>query len=358
MSRLLLLAGLLFAASGSAQTMIKITVPNGGVCTYTTGPVSSTSGGILQATATAQTGSGCSTGGSGGTPSADFTFTTNGLMAAFTDTSTDSGGTIGTHLWDFGDGGTSNATNPSHTYASANTYSVTETVTDSINGAPSSKTKSVTVSAGGTSDSCPVIASSTPSKGSNFSRWTGVRTVFYYGMGANTGNQQVDVTSHDSVWFGAWPGDSGRSLVFTLPLVNYISMKFTVPSNYFTSNNPSVYGAYAIQESQRAALMAMTISTSCGDFSDPIANPSSSTVVPGCYVNNGGIYKGVSWHPSGQCALTNGETYYLNIINADISQVMPNGGGSAASTATKPVNGCTSSSCTDPIQLGGNFGSN
>ncbi len=90
-------------------------------------------------------------GGTGGTPTANFSFTTSGLTATFTDSSTDAGGTIGTHSWTFGDGGTSTATSPSHTYAAAGTYSVTETVTDSVNSTTSSKTSSVTVS--GTSSS-------------------------------------------------------------------------------------------------------------------------------------------------------------------------------------------------------------
>jgi serine protease len=85
--------------------------------------------------------------GTGGTPTANFSFTTSGLTATFTDTSTDSGGSIGSHSWNFGDGSTSTSTSPSHTYAAAGTYSVTETVTDSVNGATSSKTSSVTVSA-------------------------------------------------------------------------------------------------------------------------------------------------------------------------------------------------------------------
>lgn len=85
--------------------------------------------------------------GSGGTPTANFAFTTSALTATFTDTSTDSGGTIGTHSWAFGDGGTSTATSPSHTYAAAGTYSVTGTVTDSVNSSTSSKTSSVTVTA-------------------------------------------------------------------------------------------------------------------------------------------------------------------------------------------------------------------
>jgi serine protease len=87
--------------------------------------------------------------GSGGTPTANFTYSVSGLTAAFTDTSTDAGGTIGSHAWTFGDGGTSTAPNPSHTYTAGGTYSVTETVTDSGNGSTSSKTSSVAVSASG-----------------------------------------------------------------------------------------------------------------------------------------------------------------------------------------------------------------
>ncbi|MBS0487885.1 MAG: pre-peptidase C-terminal domain-containing protein [Proteobacteria bacterium] len=89
-------------------------------------------------------------GSTGGTPTANFSFVTNGLTATFTDSSTDSGGTIGSHSWTFGDGATSTATNPSHTYAAAGTYSVTETVADSVNtSATNSKTASVSVTGGG-----------------------------------------------------------------------------------------------------------------------------------------------------------------------------------------------------------------
>ncbi|HST28505.1 MAG TPA: PKD domain-containing protein, partial [Rudaea sp.] len=88
-------------------------------------------------------------GGTGGTPTANFSFVTNGLVATFTDSSTDAGGTIGSHSWTFGDGATSTATNPSHTYAASGSYSVTETVTDSVNSTTSSKTASVSVTGGG-----------------------------------------------------------------------------------------------------------------------------------------------------------------------------------------------------------------
>ncbi|HTJ39023.1 MAG TPA: PKD domain-containing protein [Dactylosporangium sp.] len=88
-------------------------------------------------------------GGGGGTPApvADFTGTptsgTTPLNVQFTDAST---GAPTSWAWTFGDGGTSTAQNPSHTYAAAGTYSVSLTAANA--GGSDSVTKSgyVTVS--------------------------------------------------------------------------------------------------------------------------------------------------------------------------------------------------------------------
>jgi serine protease len=80
-------------------------------------------------------------------PVANFTFTTSGLTASFTDASSDSDGSIASRSWTFGDGASSSTTSPSHTYAAAGTYTVTEKVTDNA-GASNSKSASVTVSSG------------------------------------------------------------------------------------------------------------------------------------------------------------------------------------------------------------------
>jgi len=79
-------------------------------------------------------------------PSADFTFTASDLTVQFTDASTDSDGSVVSYSWAFGDGNSSTSENPSHTYSSEGTYSVTLTVTDDA-GDSDSVTKSVQVTA-------------------------------------------------------------------------------------------------------------------------------------------------------------------------------------------------------------------
>ncbi|MFC7503143.1 lamin tail domain-containing protein, partial [Nocardioides sp. GCM10030258] len=70
------------------------------------------------------------------------------LACTFTDASTDADGTIASRSWDFGNGQTSTATNPSVTYAAAGTYAVSLTVTDN-GGASHTTTQNVTVTAAG-----------------------------------------------------------------------------------------------------------------------------------------------------------------------------------------------------------------
>jgi subtilase family serine protease len=111
-------------------------------------------------------------GGGGGNvaPVANFSFTTSALTANFTDSSSDSDGTISSRAWTFGDGGTSTATNPSHTYAAAGTYTVTLTVTDN-GGATNSKSSSVTVSSGGGGGSTQLLTNTGFESGTT--PWTG-----------------------------------------------------------------------------------------------------------------------------------------------------------------------------------------
>jgi serine protease len=141
-------------------------------------------------------------GGGGGTPTANFSYTTNGLTANFTDSSTDSGGSITAHAWTFGDGGTSSATNPSHTYAANGTYSVTETVTDGGSGKTSSKTASVAVSSGGGGGSQLIV---------NPGFETGTASPWSISSGVLCSNSSCSgETAHGGSWF-AWLDGYGSS---------------------------------------------------------------------------------------------------------------------------------------------------
>jgi serine protease len=64
-------------------------------------------------------------------PVAGFEYAVEGLMASFTNTSSDINDDIVGYSWSFGDDETSTDMDPMHTYAAAGVYSVTLTVTDS-----------------------------------------------------------------------------------------------------------------------------------------------------------------------------------------------------------------------------------
>lgn len=76
-------------------------------------------------------------GGSGNqnpTASFDLPACTAGTPCGFHSTSTDADGTIAAAHWDFGDQGTGEGTDATHTYAAAGTFTVTLTVTDDLGG--------------------------------------------------------------------------------------------------------------------------------------------------------------------------------------------------------------------------------
>ena len=143
-------------------------------------------------------------GGGGGTnvpPVANFSFTTSGLTASFTDSSTDSDGTISSRSWNFGDGGTSTSTNPSHTYAASGTYTVTLTVTDN-SGGTNTKSAPVTVSSGGGGGATQLLGNTGFESGTSSAPWTMSSGV------AN--NDTTDEPSHAGSW-DAWMDGYGRS---------------------------------------------------------------------------------------------------------------------------------------------------
>lgn len=66
-------------------------------------------------------------------PTASFSYICTNLDCSFSDNSSDSDGTIVSRFWVFGDGNSSTAADPSHTYTTSGTYDVTLLVTDNNN---------------------------------------------------------------------------------------------------------------------------------------------------------------------------------------------------------------------------------
>lgn len=87
-------------------------------------------------------------------PTANFTSSCSGLSCNFTSTSSDPDGTLAGYSWTFGDGTTSTAQNPSHTFAAGGTYTVSLTVTDNRGAQSAATAKTVTVTP---PNSAPVV---------------------------------------------------------------------------------------------------------------------------------------------------------------------------------------------------------
>jgi PKD repeat protein len=63
-------------------------------------------------------------------PAAAYSFSKNGLIANFTDLSSDADGGVTSRSWSFGDGASSGSANPSHAFPQAGAYTVQLTASD------------------------------------------------------------------------------------------------------------------------------------------------------------------------------------------------------------------------------------
>jgi hypothetical protein len=379
MQRILVSAALLLTIveCAQAQTTVNITMPNSSTCTYTTGPVTSNPivPGQLQATASGSSGAGCGSSagsvsfgpasplapasqtlGNGG-GAANLTFQAVNATQCTGSITGATGGTFTNGTTLCSGAACSSAVSVPATFP-ANSSQTTDnvyTITATCTGAGSSQATSaatVTVSHNiiQTVGACPRVI--TNSAGGSFnSPATGAKLPINYVRSTNGGTRLVDTSLFSNIYEIAWPGNYNDNVQISLPTNEYISAQFTTPQNFFNpsqTNFPAnLYGEYAVQESAFSAAFSMTISTNCGDFSAP---GGGSSVVAGCRVinanNNSPSF--MSWTDTGSCILTGGSTYYLNIINANVSNVTPTGG-----TATSTANArCLGSVCIDPLLNG------
>ena len=195
-------------------------------------------------------------------PTANFTYTTvcAGNPTQFTSTSTTNpaGQTIQNYQWDFGDGQTGTGANPTHTYTTAGTYSVTLTV--SCGGhCTSQKTQQVTVNAQ------PVA---------NFTFTTvcqGTATQF-------TSNSTGQIQSYN--WnFGDGQTGSGQN----------VSHTYAQPGTYTVTLTVQGAGGCSSEKTQQVTVNAspiadFTFTTVCKG--NPTQFTSTATIAPGQQIQN------------------------------------------------------------------------
>ncbi len=190
-------------------------------------------------------------------PSAGFSFTTSALTASFTDSSSDSDGSIASRSWNFGDSTSSTTTNPSHTYSSAGTYNVTLTVTDN-NGATNSTTKAVTVSSGGGGGCTPsgtVLCSGSSVTGLSAAKnaWTSVYTLV---VPAGATNLKFTIAG------GTGDADMYVRLGSAPTTTSYNCRPYTAGNSETCTFAAPTAGTYYVSVRAYAAFSGVTLSTS------------------------------------------------------------------------------------------------
>jgi PKD repeat protein len=195
-------------------------------------------------------------------PAAAFTPSCALLICTFADGSTDADGQVTGYTWDFGDGATAATTKDAqHTFAAANTYTVSLTVTDN-DGASDGATQSVQVTAPAPANEPPTPVGPT----SNFADSCAVvghygRIVFF----DCTFTDQSTAAAGATVTAWAWDFGDGRTSTAQNPPVHHYSISWRPGVHVFvrltvTDNNGLTNGvARSIQVSTPSLTAAPTI---------------------------------------------------------------------------------------------------
>jgi PKD repeat protein len=186
-------------------------------------------------------------------PTAAFTAPscTAGVLCQFNDGSTDGDGTIATRAWTFGDGRTSPLRDPTNTYATANTYTVTLTVTDD-RGATNSVSRSVTASPTSPSNQSPTAAFTAPS-------CTVGRSCQF-----NDGSSDADGTIASRTWtFGDGGSSTLKDPTRTYTAANTYTVTLTVTDNRGGTNSISKSVPATLTPPANSPLRAAFTTPSC-----------------------------------------------------------------------------------------------
>jgi xanthomonalisin len=197
-------------------------------------------------------------------PAANFSDTVSGLTVSTTDSSTDSSGTINSYSWSFGDSTAAVTTkNATHTYASAGTYTITETVKDS-NNLSNSKSASVTVSTTTPPPSNIVTNGGFESSATPWTMSSGV-----YCTNATCSGE----TAHAGTGF-AWLDGYGSTHTDT------VSQSITIPAGK-TSASLSFYLHIDTQESGSTAFDKLAVGVTSGSTTTTLATYSNVNAASG-----------------------------------------------------------------------------
>jgi hypothetical protein len=381
MKRLIILIAAVVGSPSMAQTTLDITVPGTGqpVCSYITGPVTNeTTPGHLQATATSSSGAGCGSQGVGNvtfgpasplspqtsnlavsTGSVNFSFQALNATSCSAAITGAAAATITSGSLNCTGAGCSGLVSAVASFTNTSTTNAaTDTVTLTCTGASGQATSvaTVTVPKQGpvqTGGSCPTVVKGDGTAGvTSF----GQQGSAQLRVGGDQHTITADMTSYSSVFSTTFPG-TGTIVYDILPINNYISMQVQAPAGFFSGASADWRSKIGVGTTDDDAKASVTISRTCGDFSNPATDPGSS-VVPGCYkvgvIAEGGV---VFSSPLGsvQCKLADlptGQYYYFNLINANITNVTSTGG-TASSYRDGPGSTCTGqSTCSVPIENG------
>jgi PKD repeat protein len=201
---------------------------------------------------------------------------TAGVACQFNDGSTDADGTIASRTWAFGNGQTSTLKDPTTTYASANTYTVTLTVTDD-KGGTNSTTKNVIATTASPSNQPPVAGFTPPS--------CTVGTACQF----NDGSSDPDGT----IASRTWTFDDGQTSTLKDPTYVYASAS---PHTVTLAVTDDKGGSSSVSKTVNVSLPPPTNSPLKPAFTAPICTAGVACQFTDASSDTDGIIKSWSWN--------------------------------------------------------------